>query len=209
MSLFGNISFILSLLLCHYFFSISLNFSQNRFLYFLCLLYIRYFSFLNSVFFSTSFFQFCKYLLKLSVCLFFIYLSVYYTYTTSFGFFCLLLFKLFFIPNYKFSYKFNNPTVYTKNRIKFSCLFPFLKKELFFYLSFSFLSLSNSFFCFLLFFNFIFSISTLYFSIFKPFSIKFSLFQSFPFFHFSLLLFTFIYIPLYSICLRNYSELRA
>lgn len=183
-------------------------FTKSYFVFSLFIVYsILFFS--EFCFLLYFFFQFCKYLLKLSVCLFFVYLSVYYTYTTSFGFFCLLLFKLFFIPNYKFSYKFNNPTVYTKNRIKFSCLFPFLKKELFFYLSFSFLSLSNSFFCFLLFFNFIFSISTLYFSIFKPFSIKFSLFQAFPFFHFSLLLFTFIYIPLYSICLRNYSELRA
>lgn len=150
MSLFGNISFILSLLLCRYFFSISLNFSQNRILYFLCLLYIRYLFFLFWILFSSlHLFQFCKYLLKLSVCLFFVYLSVYYTYATSFGFFCFLFFKLFFTPNYKFSYKFNNPTVYTKNRIKFSCLFPFLKKNstfisLFFSVTFQFFILLSS-----------------------------------------------------------------
>lgn len=124
-------------------------FTKSYFVFSLFIVYsIPFFSFLNSVFFST-FFQFCKYLLKLSVCLFFVYLSVYYTYTTSFGFFCFLFFKLFFTPNYKFSYKFNNPTVYTKNRIKFSCLFPFFKKNstfisLFFSVTFQFFILLSS-----------------------------------------------------------------
>lgn len=183
-------------------------FTKSYFVFSLFIVYpILFFSFLNSVFFSTFFFNFVN-ILKLSVCLFFIYLSVYYTYTTSFGSFCFLLFKLFFTPNYKFSYKFNNPTVYTKNRIKFCCLFPFLKKNSTFisaFLLYHFPILYSAFFYSSI-SSFQFLPST--FLYYKPFSIKFSFFQAFPFFHFSLLSFTFIYIPLYSICLRSHSELR-